>query len=52
LRAVAAAIKVSDELVAELKAAASLKIVGKLAPVLGVEPAELFRLPPRKRTVR
>jgi transcriptional regulator with XRE-family HTH domain len=28
---------------------ASLKIVGKLATVLGVEPAELFRLPPKRR---
>jgi transcriptional regulator with XRE-family HTH domain len=27
---------------------ASLKIVGKLAEALGVEPAELLRLPPRK----
>jgi transcriptional regulator with XRE-family HTH domain len=28
---------------------ASLKIVGKLATVLGVEPAELLRLPPKRR---
>jgi transcriptional regulator with XRE-family HTH domain len=27
---------------------ASLKIVGKLAAVLGVEPAELLRLPPKR----
>jgi transcriptional regulator with XRE-family HTH domain len=27
---------------------ASLKIVGKLATALGVEPSELLRLPPRK----
>jgi transcriptional regulator with XRE-family HTH domain len=31
---------------------ASLKIVGRLADVLGVEPAELVRLPERKRRVR
>ena len=28
---------------------ASLKIVGKLAAALGVEPAELLRLPPKRR---
>jgi transcriptional regulator with XRE-family HTH domain len=28
---------------------ASLKIIGKLATVLGVEPAELLALPPKKR---
>jgi transcriptional regulator with XRE-family HTH domain len=28
---------------------ASLKIVGKLASALGVEPAELLRLPPKRR---
>jgi len=28
---------------------ASLKIIGKLAAVLGVEPAELLRLPPKRR---
>jgi transcriptional regulator with XRE-family HTH domain len=31
---------------------ASLKIVGKLAAVLGVEPAELLRLPPRRHRRR
>ena len=30
---------------------ASLKIVGRLAEALGIEPAELLRLPP-KRTIR
>jgi transcriptional regulator with XRE-family HTH domain len=29
---------------------ASLKIIGKLATVLNVEPAELLRLPPRRRS--
>jgi len=29
---------------------ASLKIVGKLAGVLQVEPAELLRLPPKRKT--
>jgi hypothetical protein len=29
---------------------ASLKIIGKLAAALGVEPAELLRLPPARRT--
>jgi transcriptional regulator with XRE-family HTH domain len=29
---------------------ASLKIIGKLAAVLVVEPAELLRLPPKRRT--
>jgi transcriptional regulator with XRE-family HTH domain len=29
---------------------ASLKIIGKLAAVLAVEPAELLRLPPKRRT--
>jgi transcriptional regulator with XRE-family HTH domain len=28
---------------------ASLKIIGKLAIALGVEPAELLRLPPKRR---
>jgi transcriptional regulator with XRE-family HTH domain len=28
---------------------ASLKVVGKLATALGVEPAELLRLPPKRR---
>jgi transcriptional regulator with XRE-family HTH domain len=27
-----------------------LKIIGKLAAVLGVQPAELLRLPPKRRT--
>jgi transcriptional regulator with XRE-family HTH domain len=27
-----------------------LEIIGKLAAVLGVEPAELLKLPPRRRT--
>jgi transcriptional regulator with XRE-family HTH domain len=30
---------------------ASLKIVGKLASALGVEPAELLRLPPKRRKI-
>jgi transcriptional regulator with XRE-family HTH domain len=29
-----------------------LEIIGKLAAVLGVEPAELLRLPPRRRARR
>jgi transcriptional regulator with XRE-family HTH domain len=29
---------------------ASLKIIGKLATVLNVEPAELLRLPPKRRS--
>jgi transcriptional regulator with XRE-family HTH domain len=29
---------------------ASLKIIGRLAAVLNVEPAELLKLPPRRRT--
>jgi transcriptional regulator with XRE-family HTH domain len=29
---------------------ASLKIIGKLANVLNVEPAELLRLPPKRRS--
>jgi transcriptional regulator with XRE-family HTH domain len=31
---------------------ASLKIVGKLAAVLDVEPAELLRLPPTRRAIK
>jgi transcriptional regulator with XRE-family HTH domain len=31
---------------------ASLKIVGKIAKTLGVEPAELLRLPPRRAARR
>jgi transcriptional regulator with XRE-family HTH domain len=30
---------------------ASLKIVGRLANALGVEPAELLKLPPKRRSV-
>lgn len=31
---------------------AGLEIIGKLAAVLGVEPAELLRLPPKRRARR